>query len=136
MALEVGRLQRHGNPTCSECTDRLQRMRGCKKPGYDFPRQLGPVRITSPMFVGDAPLEECPVGYLLREAPHTYDVLDAVSLIGNASPNEYAALPLYAQRMGRVYAAEVNGRLPEIEAATRRSQADLEHGQRVLRGRG
>lgn len=135
MALEVGRLERHGKPTCSECTVLLQGKRGCRKPGMEMKRSLPAARFTSPMLL-EAALDECPVGYLLRTSPHTYVTCDALSLIDNATPTEMAAMPAYMHPAARLFRAE-GARIAEVESLDRSAKAqgkrDAEYAARRLR---
>ena len=112
--------------TCSECPERLQRARGCgrqRKPE----RPVAATRFTSPL-LADTVLYECPTGYVLREAPWAYDVLEAAALAENASPAEWAGLPRWYQHATRLVRSE-QARLRELEAEARRAASDSRAAQ-------
>ena len=50
---------------------------------------------------------ECPVGYILREAPHIYHVMDYLTLAENLSPIDLGKMPRYFSQMLRVYQNEL-----------------------------
>lgn len=52
-------------------------------------------------------VRECPVGYLLREAPYIYEVMSYLSLGENLSPLELGKMPRYFAQMLRVYQNEM-----------------------------
>jgi hypothetical protein len=73
-------------------------------------------RFTSPLLQlpEDELLTECPVGYVLREAPYIYDVLDYLCLGENLSPLELGKMPRYFAQMLRVYQNEL-ARIRELK---------------------
>jgi hypothetical protein len=132
MALEVGRSDRHGRPTCSECTDQLRKRRGCRSPHHE-PRELAgsPFAFTAPALQGLV-LRECPVGYLLREAPHVYDVIEFCRMGEHTSALDLASLPRYTRRAMRIYSSEC-ARLDELRRATKDLAGDAAHAAGMVR---
>ena len=122
-ALESSEL--HGRPTCSECTERMKHVRGCKKPGHDYKMQGAPFTYSSPALQGEADrvMYECPTGYTLREAPHTFDVIESASLAENAGPDDIGRMSSYWHRAARVVASE-RIRLREAREHQRKAQGD------------
>ncbi len=88
-------------------------------------------RYTSPALIDDDALYECPVGMLLREAPHVYDLIDACVLVENATPSEYLTMPRYFQHASRVYRSEL-ARLDDLRQQARKSGADINYARRRL----
>jgi hypothetical protein len=86
-------------------------------------RQLAAVRFTSPYLSEDPPMNECPVGYVLREAPWIYDLCDSLSLIENATPEEFGRMTPYARAAARLYRSE-QVRLTDLAMAEKRQQSD------------
>ena len=136
IALEVSELQ--GAPTCGTCHDGLRRELGCRKPGYEdrgYVRKRAPVTFTSPLLVSDPKLRvmtECPVGYLLREAPWVHDALEASSLVENCTPREFALLPAFIREVARIRASEL-ARFREAKREQERAKRDSQLGKDVRR---
>lgn len=82
------------------------------------------------MLCEDEPMTECPVGYLLRTSPHTYDTIDAVCLVENASPTEFSALPRYAQAAARLFRSE-SVRLYEQESKDKQQSESIRRAARA-----
>lgn len=121
----------HGRPSCSECSDALQRQRGCYKPGSAIKGNQA-FRFASPLLdAKDRILRECPVGRVLREAPQTYQVLRAVSQGTEGGPSLLRE-SRYFQQVAGIVASE-RARLSELEHAQRQSGGDAAHAARVLR---
>ncbi len=116
----------HGRPSCSECTDALQRQRGCFKPGRSVAGSRA-FRFTSPALrPEDRVLRECPVGRVLREAPWSYDLLRAAAYaeqegIGMLRQSRYL------QQIVGIVASEKQ-RLREIEEKQERARRDATVG--------
>lgn len=93
-----------------------------------------PFAFTSPMLQGDDDrvLRECPTGYLLREAPFIYDLLDALSVSENARPGD--VLPRYYIQAARLKGAELD-RIREIKNDRTRGTNDSAYGAKVLQGK-
>lgn len=110
-------------------------MRGCKKPGFNLEQQGAPFRYTSPALieVGEDVLTECPVGKILREAPHVYDLTDHLSHADKASPREMEGHSRYFRHALRLYRAELS-RLDDLRRARDRAAGDAAIGARMLRG--
>jgi len=83
-------------------------------------------------------LKECPVGKVLREAPHIYDLIDHLSHAEHASPSEMQSHSRYFVHALRLFRAETS-RLDELRMESRsgstEAHADAEFGRQVLRGR-
>jgi hypothetical protein len=82
----------------------------------------------------DRALYECPVGYVLREAPHVYDILDRCSMAERMTPTEAARVPQYMQRAMRLYGSEVN-RLSALRDSSNVAARDAKAAERATRGR-
>lgn len=78
-------------------------------------------------------LTECPVGKVLREAPHVYDLLDHLSHADNASPREMESHSRYYRHALRLYRSEIS-RLDELRRAGDKAASDAAYGARMLRG--
>ena len=91
---------------------------------------------TSPTLQGkdDRILYECPVGKILREAPHTYSLIDAASLAENATPSERQRLPRFYWQVASIVQSE-RQRLRELADAERQSKRDIEYAGSVMRSR-
>ena len=87
--------------------------------------QGAPFTYSSPALQGEADrvLAECPTGYLLRVAPHTYDVIESASLAENAGPDDIGRMSSYWHRAARIVASE-RARLREAKEHQRRAQGD------------
>lgn len=92
-------------------------------------------RSTSPMLaeMDAAMLHECPVGMILREGPHVYDLARAGGL-AEQSGIEVLGQPRYLQDALMLVAAE-RSRLRELADLDRQAKNDARHGARVLKGR-
>ena len=92
-------------------------------------------RFTSPLLhsMGFDTLNECPVGAVLREAPHTFDLMRAHAHV-DAAGLDVMRQPKYMQDALALCAGEA-ARLRELRAIDDQSQRDAKHGARVLRGR-
>ena len=94
-------------------------------------------RFTAPILYemddGSEMLRECPVGAVLREAPHVYDAIRASSYAESGG--------LEIMRQSRclqdavVLASSEKERLRELKRADEQSARDAKHGAAVLRGR-
>ena len=93
-------------------------------------------RYTSPMLhdLGADMLHECPIGAVLREAPHTFQLIAAGAHADNAGV-EMLEQPQYLQDAVALCGAE-RSRLRELADRDRQSESDARHGRNVLRGRG
>jgi hypothetical protein len=128
--------------TCSECTPPLQKQRGCKKPGFDLAPGSNVFRFDSPILQpprgskepGLSILYECPTGFVIREAPGIYGLIDAVARDENLSPADRERMsPVYLDA-ARLYRSEM-ARLREKREAKQRAQRDADYGARMLKGR-
>jgi hypothetical protein len=81
---------------------------------------------------GDEMLTECPVGYVLREAPHIYDLLDYLSLSESLSPLELGRMPRYFGQMLRVYQNELV-RVQDLAYRQRAAEQSAEAAKRAIR---
>lgn len=129
-ALEAA--ERYERPSCSECSDRLKKQRGCKKPGMDIEGQML-FRSTSPLLLkNEKPdeLRECPVGFVLRECPQVYDAITAHAYSENGCFNPLESPP-WVQEMVRVVGSE-RARHRDNERSRVQGQRDAAIGQRVL----
>jgi hypothetical protein len=89
-------------------------------------------RFTSPrLSKDDSILRECPVGAVLREAPHVYDAIAAESYVESGAIDP-TTRPMYLQQAIAVISAE-RGRLHEIRRERERSASDASYGARVLK---
>ena len=71
-------------------------------------------------------MKECPVGYILREAPHIYGIMDFLCLGENMSPLDFARMPRYFQQMLRVYQNEIaRHRIAENKQREAQRHADI-----------
>lgn len=128
--------ERHGRPSCSECNDRLREQRGCRRPGENWP-EARVYRFTSPLLnededEADSMLRECPVGHVLREAPHVYDVL------GLYRYAEHEGLriqkqPRWLQTALRVVDSEKE-RLRKMSESDKQLKGDAAYAGRVAKG--
>jgi hypothetical protein len=119
-------------PTCSECTDSLRKKRGCKKPGFHVEQSGQPFRFTSPLLQSerDQILRECPTGYLLREAPHTFDTLEAASLVENAAPTDLRRMSRYLLDSSRIRSSELH-RLHDLRRLRDKARSHAGIGSRT-----
>jgi hypothetical protein len=133
-AIESHRM--HDRPTCSECSEKLQSRRGCKKPGFDYEQTGNPYVYSSPRLQDpeDRIMYECPTGYILREAPHVYDVLTACALVENASPVDLSMIPSYVLELAKVYGSE-QARMMDNDHKQMQAKSDAAHGQAIVRSR-
>ena len=110
--------------TCSECSPKLQRHRGCHRPPSAAPpagyRDGAAMRFTSPLLM-DFVIYECPVGFVLREAPWAYDAIEATGTAENCGPREWAQLPLWYKHCVRLVRSE-RERLRERQNENRAAQ--------------
>lgn len=91
-------------------------------------------RFTSPLLSDEGrSLRECPVGAVLREAPHVYDVL-AVYANSKNSGLEITGWPLWVRRALSVVEHEAN-RLRDMADKERQAHRDAQYGHRLVRGR-
>lgn len=122
--------------SCSECDERLQRKRGCRKPGSMVPYRERSVvyRSSSPHLIaaGADKLFECPVGLLLREAPWVYDAI-AASVYAESAGLSVLQHSAWLQAAIRLISSE---RARHTEGKKRRQQnrSDAEYGKRRLKG--
>jgi hypothetical protein len=111
--------------------------RGCKRPGEDYEMTGTPFAYTSPMLhdIGEPMLTECPVGHVLRETPHIYDVMERCRFAENMTPRDAAMISPYMQQMIRLFDSEC-ARLRELDEKSRTSAADARAAASALkRGR-
>lgn len=103
------------------------------RPGYDCTETSRGWAFTSPMLQddGDSIMAECPVGYLLRESPHTYAILDYLSLGEQLSPFELGKMPMYFAHMLRVYQNE-HARIYEIQRKQREAKSHADIATRAI----
>ncbi len=128
--------------TCSECTPALQKQRGCQKPGFNLPLQGNAFRFDSPALQpapgskspGLSLLTECPTGFVLREAPWLYSMIEAAARDENLSPADRERMAPAYHVAARVYRSEVQ-RLNERRIDKARAKRDAEYGAGVLRAR-
>jgi hypothetical protein len=108
----------------------LRAERGCKKPGYNYEeRRVFP--FTSPMLAPeDRVLRECPVGRVLREAPHAYELIIAHSYSENTGL-EILNYPRYLRQAFGVIGSEKE-RLRELSDKDRQAKADGKYGTAML----
>lgn len=116
--------------------------RGCNRPGgpalhldrYGEPRAV--YRSTSPTLhdTPDDKLYECPVGYLLREAPWVFDIVHVAACCEHAG-FDVLRQSAFTQCASRLVLSEV-GRHRERRMAHRQAKSDAGYGAAVLRGRG
>jgi len=108
------------------------RERGCHKPGYSYPARRM-YYFTSPMLAeADRTLRECPVGAILRDAPHTLDVIRS-SRYADGAGLEFLRAPRYFQHAVGVINSE-RERLADMREKAESAKRDAQHGARVLRG--
>ena len=124
-----------GRLSCSECTPEKQRARGC---GKDRVGVVGEqvFRSTSPRLAcGGRPgeLRECPVGYVLREAPYVYKAITAATHIENGA-SDPTAVPTWLQGMVVAVSSE-RARHRELRDKNRVSASDADCARQVV-GRG
>ena len=83
-------------------------------------------RFTSPLLNHEMPesalIRECPVGLVLRDGPHVYDLISAHSYAENGALNPLDS-PSYLQAGIRVVASE-RARLRELADADRQTKRD------------
>lgn len=128
--------------TCSECTPALQKQRGCKKPGFSIPLHGNPFRFDSPVLQpapdakdsGLSILYECPTGFILRESPWIYRLIEAASRDENLSPAEYGRMSTVYHSAARIYRSET-ARLRERRDHKAKSKRDAAYGANVLKQR-
>lgn len=110
----------------------MKQQRGCKKPGEDYTLTGRAIAFTSLMLQGDGDrvLNECPVGRVLREAPHTYDLINHIGLAENAGPTEAEQMSRLWSDAGRLYSSEKR-RIDDIERARDKTKGDAAYGARV-----
>jgi len=125
--------------TCSECNDNLRRKRGCHKPGYSVPLSGLPFRFDSPALQpkpdgkdGIPILYECPTGFILREAPWTYDVIDAAGRDENLSPAHLNTMSVYYHHAARLVRSE-RERLRARRESQRKGTNAATHAANVLK---
>lgn len=78
-----------------------------------------------------AELRECPVGAVLRESPHVYDVIGAYGTGEHIGPSILQE-PLWLQHAFRVVGSERN-RLMDLERTNDKAKHDAAYGARVRR---
>lgn len=134
-ALETA--ERHGRPSCSECGEKMQKLRGCKKPGVNIEGSMA-FRFTSPelyrMEKDDAVedgayslLRSCPVGRILSDGPYVYDAIAAHSYAEAGALNPLEATQWLQQAL-RVVGSE--------RARLRQMEREREAAQRAAAGAG
>lgn len=114
----------------------MKHERGCRKPGESFAQRGLPFRFSAPVLQEtreDWLMEECPVGYTLREAPWVYQCLSLLSGADNSSVNELGQMPRFmveALTLQRVAQARA------IDDSRRQGQAqsDAAYGAAVRSG--
>jgi len=99
-------------------------------------QQGSPFRFGSPVLVesGESVLRECPVGKVLREAPHIYDLIDHLSFAENATPQEAEAMSRYYGYALRLYRSEL-ARLQEDRESNHEVNLEASHAAQVLKAR-
>jgi hypothetical protein len=124
-----------GRISCSECNDRLRKKRNCRRPGEQDMQQDAIFRFTSPLLYerNAGVLRECPVGYVLRNAPHVNRAVNAQSYAENGALNPLDC-PTWLQQAMTVVSSE-RTRLREMKDTGASGKSDSNYGQRVLRGR-
>jgi len=127
MALETQIKKRR---TCSECTPRLQRRRGCRK-GSNNHGGDEVTKWTSPLLQISCDLHECPTGYLLREAPWVWDAIEAAGLAENATPTEWARQGRWYQHCVRLVVSE----RARLVAEKRENERARDHSKTGMRAR-
>lgn len=90
-------------------------------------------RISSPALQDDdaCVLTECPTGYVLRNAPYVYDVINVHNYVENGALNPLE-LSWWARKALSVIGSE-KARLREMDQERRRTQSDSKASLRVLR---
>lgn len=78
-------------------------------------------------------LKECPVGYVLRNAPQTYDVLAVSSWVDKGCLNPMDT-PKWLQDALRVVVSE-KGRLAKQRQESESSKSQSDYGIRAIRNR-
>jgi len=101
-------------------------------PGKNYEQTGTPFRFESPVLFRDARfpkdgLRECPTGFLLREAPWVWEVLELTNTFERVGPFEWMRVPLFLKVAGRVVATE-RARQREVAEETRRTQAQSKAG--------
>jgi hypothetical protein len=76
---------------------------------------------------------ECPVGKVLREAPHIFDVIERGSMTEAMTPDIFDRLPGYMQRAIRVVSSE-RARLQEMPMSEMKGRHDSAAGMAARRG--
>ena len=80
----------------------------------------------------DRILRECPIGAVLREAPHVYDAIRASNAVESGAMNPIDA-PIYLQHALSVIISE-RDRLWRMRDDERKSKSDSSHGMKVRHG--
>lgn len=83
---------------------------------------------------GEHVLTECPVGMILRETPHIYELIDYLASFEHATPSEVERSSRYTLQAWRLYRSE-QSRLQELRRHNKEVTGDAQYGSRVLRGR-
>lgn len=125
IALEAQQWDLH----CVSCSQRDKYDRGCKKPGSNYPHQGAPFRYGSP-YLGALIQEECPTGYVLREAPWAWDCISTVSFFENATPKDYAQTSRFMRGCIGVINSEQN-RMREEAQDSKKTKWDAAYGAKV-----
>lgn len=105
-------------------------------------QQGSPYRFTSPALQGkskdhdDSIMYECPVGYILREAPFVYDLLDAAVVTEHAGL-DFLSSSRYLQHAVRLISSE-KSRTSELRRSQSKQRSrgsrDSSYAAKVLRG--
>jgi hypothetical protein len=125
--------ERHGRPTCTECTDKLRKKRGCKKPGFDVEGESA-FRFSSPLLneSGNEILRECPTGAVMRDAPWVYDVLGLYAYAEHGG-FEIQRQPRWVQSALQVIGSEKE-RLRRLAESEKQGKGDAAYARRLVKG--
>ena len=78
-------------------------------------------------------MRECPVGYVLREAPHIYNDMAFLSLGENLSPADLGGMSRYFCQMLRIYQNEM-ARIRKMERIQREANRHASIATGVVHG--
>lgn len=119
--------------SCSECSESSKTQRGCHKPGECRDGSIC-FRTSSPMLHGTELdiMRECPVGYLLREAPWAFDAVRAYVFAESAGFTVHQQSQWLQDAINIVSSEKERHR--QLRQQSNQTKSDASYASRVLRG--
>lgn len=125
--------ERHGQPNCNTCSEKMRTLRGCGKQGMEK-QQPKAYRFSSPLLAEKhLVVYECPVGAILRNFPFAYEVINACSFLDRSGVSGLACPPFLDSAHSIVSSEKM--RLERIRQQDKQTSRDANYAKRVLKAR-